>query len=150
MLCQEGLAVRKAFLFCSRVARHATQQPPADKLETVQIGVVARNRIVAFSFHHGDDIQQREVKMNERRFRWHRVCSLPALGIFLFALAVLGIAVYFPVLPSAIAGNALWQEEAELPDWQRYVAWHESWHYVVLEDARWNCLLAGAETIIQR
>ncbi|HWU97693.1 MAG TPA: hypothetical protein VN114_04200 [Oxalicibacterium sp.] len=126
------------------------QQPPADKLETVQIGVVAGYRIGAFSFRHGDDIQQREVKMNERRFRWHRVCSLPVFGIFLLALAVLGIAAFFPTLPSAIAASAPRQQEVSLPDWQRYAAWHESWRYVVLEDARWNCLLAGTETFIQR
>lgn len=88
--------------------------------------------------------------MNECRFRWHRVCSLPVFGIFLVALAVLAIAAYFPVLPSAIAGSAPPQREASLPDWQRYAAWHESWHYIVLEDVRWNCLLAGTETFIQK
>jgi hypothetical protein len=120
-----------------------------DKLETVQIVAIPGHRIETFSLHHGDGIQQREVKMNERRSRLHRVCSLPVFGISIFMLAMLGIAVFFPIFPPAIAGDAP-RQVVQLPDWQRYVAWHESWHYLVLEDESWNCLIAGSSAIIQR
>jgi hypothetical protein len=60
--------------------------------------------------------------------------SLSVFGISFFLLAVCVIAAVFFLPLHAAARELPSPQNHALADWQRYVAWHPSWHYLALEE----------------
>jgi hypothetical protein len=80
-----------------------------------------------------------EVNMRENLPSRRRE-SLSVSGISFFLLAVCVIAAVLFLPPRAGARELPSQQNHVLVDWQRYVAWHPSWHYLALEE---DCAVDG-------
>jgi heme/copper-type cytochrome/quinol oxidase subunit 3 len=70
------------------------------------------------------------------RFHSQGMHSLPTCGISVFLLAAtLLFGLLFSALPHALARNLPRHHDiSPLGDWQRYAAWHPSWHYIAVQD----------------
>jgi heme/copper-type cytochrome/quinol oxidase subunit 3 len=74
-----------------------------------------------------------EVNMRER-FHLHKH-SVPTCGISIFLLvATLLFGALFSALPGAHARELSHQDASPLGEWQRYAAWHPSWHYIAVQN----------------
>lgn len=80
--------------------------------------------------------------MHARRLHSRGTRALSVFGMLASLLAAIAILIaQLPMLPQAVAGVASPQAgSVPLEDWQRYAAWHPSWHYVAVQGIEADCL----------